>query len=56
MDEAGLIRSQMGTHNRSEMVAVCGTPNAIPPLTITLIHNDPRIKRYKTMHLKMSWK
>jgi hypothetical protein len=30
VDELGMIRTQMGKHNRSEMVAVLGTPCAIP--------------------------
>jgi len=30
VDESGMIRTQMGTHNISEMVAVLGTPCAIP--------------------------
>jgi hypothetical protein len=28
--ESGMIRSHMGKNNRSVMVAVCGTPCAIP--------------------------
>jgi hypothetical protein len=35
MDELGIIRPQMGTHNRSEMVAVHGTPCAISPVTVS---------------------
>jgi hypothetical protein len=31
MDESGLIKTQMGTQNRPEMVAVLDTPRAIPP-------------------------
>jgi hypothetical protein len=31
MSETGMIRTQVGTHNRSVMVAVYGTPCAIPP-------------------------
>jgi hypothetical protein len=31
VDESGMIRTQMGTHNRLEMVAITGTPWAIPP-------------------------
>jgi hypothetical protein len=31
MDESGLIKTQMGTQNRPEMVAVLGTPREIPP-------------------------
>jgi hypothetical protein len=27
--ESGMIRTQVGSHNRSEFVAVCGTPCAI---------------------------
>jgi hypothetical protein len=30
VDETGMIRNQMETHNRSEIVAVLGTPCAIP--------------------------
>jgi hypothetical protein len=30
VDESGMIRTQMGTHNRSQIVAVLGTPCAIP--------------------------
>jgi hypothetical protein len=30
VDESGMIRTQMGMHNRSEMVAVLGAPCAIP--------------------------
>jgi hypothetical protein len=29
--ESGIIRTQMGKHNRSVMVAVFGTPREIPP-------------------------
>jgi hypothetical protein len=29
--ESGMIRTQMGKHNRLIMVAVYGTPSAIPP-------------------------
>jgi hypothetical protein len=36
VDESGMIGTQMGTHNRSEMVVVLGTPCAIPPLTVTM--------------------
>jgi hypothetical protein len=32
-----LFKSQMGTHNSSEMVAALGTPCAIPPLTLTVV-------------------
>jgi hypothetical protein len=35
VDESGVIRTQMGMHNRSEMVAAHGTPRAIPPVTLT---------------------
>jgi hypothetical protein len=28
---SGMIRTQMWTHNRSEMIAVLGTPFEIPP-------------------------
>jgi hypothetical protein len=31
VDELRTIRTQMGTHNRSDVVAVHGTPCAIPP-------------------------
>jgi hypothetical protein len=31
VDESGIIRTQMNTHNRSVMVAVLGTLCAIPP-------------------------
>jgi hypothetical protein len=31
VDELGKSRTQMGTHNRSVMVAVLGAPYAIPP-------------------------
>jgi hypothetical protein len=31
VDKSGMIRTQEGTHNRSEMVAVYGEPCAIPP-------------------------
>jgi hypothetical protein len=31
VDESGIIISQMRKHNRSVMVAVYGTPCAIPP-------------------------
>jgi hypothetical protein len=31
VDESGTIRTQMGKQNRSEMVAVLGTPHAIAP-------------------------
>jgi hypothetical protein len=34
VDESGVIRTQMRTHNRSYMVAVHGTPRAIPPVTV----------------------
>jgi hypothetical protein len=30
VDESGMIRTQVGVHNRSEMAAVLGTPCAIP--------------------------
>jgi hypothetical protein len=30
MDESGIIRTLMGKHNISEIVAVYGTPGAIP--------------------------
>jgi hypothetical protein len=30
-DESGIVRTQMGKHNRPDMVAVYGTPCAIPP-------------------------
>jgi hypothetical protein len=30
VDESRMIRARMGKHNRSDMVAVYGTPNAIP--------------------------
>jgi hypothetical protein len=30
VNESGMIGTQIGTHNRSEMVAVLGTPCAIP--------------------------
>jgi hypothetical protein len=30
VDESGMIRIQMGMHNRSDMVAVYGTPCVIP--------------------------
>jgi hypothetical protein len=33
VDETEIIRTQMGTHNRSEMVAVHGTLYTIPPRT-----------------------
>jgi hypothetical protein len=33
VDETEIIRTQMGTHNRSEMVAVHGTLYMIPPRT-----------------------
>jgi hypothetical protein len=32
-----MIRTQMGTRNRPEMVAVYGTPCAIRPITVTVI-------------------
>jgi hypothetical protein len=31
VDESGMIRNQMVTHNRSEVVAVLGTPCEMPP-------------------------
>jgi hypothetical protein len=31
VDKSGMIRTQMGMHNRSEMVAVLGMPCTIPP-------------------------
>jgi hypothetical protein len=31
VNESGMIGTQMGTHNRSEIVAVVRTPRAIPP-------------------------
>jgi hypothetical protein len=31
LGESGMIRTQMGKHNRSVMVAVYGTPCVIPP-------------------------
>jgi hypothetical protein len=31
VDGTGMIRTQMGKHNRSVMVAVYGTPCVIPP-------------------------
>jgi hypothetical protein len=31
VDESGMIRTQMGMHNRSEMVTLLGTPCLIPP-------------------------
>jgi hypothetical protein len=31
VDESGMIRTEMGTHNRPEIVAVYGTPFATPP-------------------------
>jgi hypothetical protein len=31
VDESGIIRTQMKTHNRSEMVALHGPPGARPP-------------------------
>jgi hypothetical protein len=37
VDESGMIRTQMGTHNRSAIVAVLGTPCAIPPPTVNII-------------------
>jgi hypothetical protein len=30
VDESGVIRTQMGTHNRTYMIIVLGTPCAIP--------------------------
>jgi hypothetical protein len=37
VDESGMIRTQMMTHNESEMVAVLGTSWAIPLLNINSI-------------------
>jgi hypothetical protein len=31
VDESGMIRTQLETHSRSEMVTVLGTPCMIPP-------------------------
>jgi hypothetical protein len=39
VDGSGIIRTQMGTHNRSEVVAVLGTPCAIPPVTVTVMQH-----------------
>jgi hypothetical protein len=40
VEEAGMIRTQMGTHNRSEMVAVQGSPCApAPNSNIKKMHN-----------------
>jgi hypothetical protein len=36
VDESGMIRTQKGTHKRSVMVAVYGTPSVIPPGNITV--------------------
>jgi hypothetical protein len=36
--ESGIITTQMGTHNRSEMVAVLGMPCAIPPRNSKLLY------------------
>jgi hypothetical protein len=44
MDELGMIRTQMGTHNKSEIVAVLGTPCAIPPRNVN--SNSNRNNRY----------
>jgi hypothetical protein len=35
MDESGVTRTQLVTHNKSEMFAVYGTPWAIPPYNNT---------------------
>jgi hypothetical protein len=36
--ESGIITTQMGTHNRSEMVTVLGMPCAIPPRNSKLLY------------------
>jgi hypothetical protein len=36
VDVSGMIRTQMGIYNRSEMVAVLGAPCVIPPVTVTV--------------------
>jgi hypothetical protein len=42
VDESRMIRTQMETHNRSEKVAVFGTPYAIPPRNSN--SNSPHFK------------
>jgi hypothetical protein len=36
VDESGTTRTQMGTQNTLQMVAVHGTPCAVPPITVTV--------------------
>jgi hypothetical protein len=40
LDESGMIGTQMGTHNRSEMVAVLGMPCVIPPYNSNSLSNS----------------
>jgi hypothetical protein len=40
VDESGMNRTQKGMHNRSEIVAVYGTPSAIPP------HNSNNLVKF----------
>jgi hypothetical protein len=51
MDESGIIRTQMGTGNRLEMVAVSGTPCAIPHRNSneTYFHDFPAAVTYSTL-------
>jgi hypothetical protein len=37
VNEPGKIRTQVGRHDKSEIVAVCGTPCAIPPRNSNMI-------------------
>jgi hypothetical protein len=41
VDELGMIKTQIGTQNRSEMVAVHGTPCAIPPCNSNTVEGVP---------------
>jgi hypothetical protein len=53
VDESGMIKTQIGTHNTSEMVALLGTPCAIPPHnSIILLSTTELGTLYKTSEEK----